>query len=799
MKSFLANKNELCPISSVGGKGNHLQKLVSWGANVADFFILTTAVHEENQKGHLPLEVTQKIESFINEHGTIALRSSMIGEDNFDASFAGMFETILNVNHSNWKTSLSKIYDSTRSERVKEYIAKKNITSDLKMAVVIQKQINVEKSGVLFTRSPVEPTSAIAIDAAYGMGEGVVSGLTEVDHYLFTRSGECIKEILNSDLPVLAQAEIKNLIHVSLGLEKKIQVPCDIEWGYEKDNLFIFQIRPITRNFSKLESFVDTNLSESYPGTVSPFTAAFVKVAYQNVYTESAVVLGAQGKRLETLKGHYKNLITCVDNHLYYNLEHYYAILRALPGGEKNIENWHKMIGGAPNHMDVPYHGTELTRMETLSASWSVLKLALGKDKIFAHFLKDLEAIKLEIETDFPKLKTSKEAIDFLSKQIERPLGFGLTVANDVFIMIGMGILRSRLKKRGIGEEALIDLLKTSHTLDSLKPLHVLNDLVSELSGDFLECFSQNKLDSGIAPYFHIFENLKKSGWDKEVKLVEAFLQEYGDRSFEELKLESLPLKNNPALLYELMKWARENKNSESHVPRSSNPVNLSRLEQRVLKFTRECISLREASRLWRGKFYHIVRQNIMTLVRLLMKEDKSWGEFKLLDFFSVTHLEWQEFAQGRLKSSEIQSLMSKRKDWQGIKKNYPEIIQWCAQEKLPDFQSSIVAQRNEKGQGVSSGIAEGVALVLVHPQDAFDSELKDFILITKNTDPAWVYIMSRSKGLISEKGSLLSHTAIIGRELGIPTVVGLANATRNFKTGDLIRIDGQTGEVVKI
>ena len=88
------------------------------------------------------------------------------------------------------------------------------------------------------------------------------------------------------------------------------------------------------------------------------------------------------------------------------------------------------------------------------------------------------------------------------------------------------------------------------------------------------------------------------------------------------------------------------------------------------------------------------------------------------------------------------------------------------------------------------------MALVLESPTEILGEELDNFILVTKNTDPAWIYIMSRSKGLISEKGSMLSHTAIIGRELGIPTLVGVKNATHQIKTGDKLRIDGSTGEV---
>ena len=180
---YISEAIETGRIEAVGGKGAHLQKLTSWGAPVPPFFVITTeAFKYYRDHPSLPDEVEERFVKFLKDHPFIALRSSMISEDHADSSFAGLFETLLDVNKENWQASLIKIFASVTSDRVKEYISRKKLVVDLEMAVVAQELIPVEKSGVLFTRSPVEPTSAIAIDAAFGMGEGVVSGLTDVDH-----------------------------------------------------------------------------------------------------------------------------------------------------------------------------------------------------------------------------------------------------------------------------------------------------------------------------------------------------------------------------------------------------------------------------------------------------------------------------------------------------------------------------------------------------------------------------------------------------------------------------------------
>jgi pyruvate,water dikinase len=793
---FISESSEQAKTDSVGGKGAHLQKLVKWNAPVPPFFILTTDTFNyfSSQKT-LPPEVTQRFNAFFEKYPRIALRSSMISEDNADSSFAGLFETLLDVTSDNWQASLLKIYSSVKSDRVMEYIERKNLQVDLQMAVVAQELVEVEKSGVIFTRSPVYPTSAIAIDAAFGMGEGVVSGHADVDHYQFTRTKELILYRAQNSKPVLSNSELNELIDMALLMEHENGMPSDIEWGMKSGKLFLFQIRPITRNFESLTYFVDTNLSESYPGTVSPFTASFVKKAYENVFRESATIMGASGERLDELTFHYSKLISSVDNHLYYNLEHYYAVLRALPGGDKNIENWHKMIGGKIAGQRIPMHDTQPSNLETIQTVFSLLRLAFSRKQKFDSVLKRFNSMRTEIEAEFLELKTSKQVILFLNELVDRPLGFGFTVVNDIFIMMGLGFVTKALKRKGIDEDRVIDLLKTTDGVDSVKPLEHFNELVKGLDPRFVKAFGEQQLEMGFNPYNRIFTNLEEQGWKKDVSELKHFLNSYGDRSFEELKLESLPMKNNPILVNQLLNWAMKNPSIDNAPIKKEVLIEQGWFLKKMIKFTQESIAMREATRLWRGKFYHLLRQGILILGERLKAEDTSWKNFDILDLFSINHREWKSFAEGRMSKDEIQNLIFERKSWQTQKQHFPEIIPWLESESLPNLNimnSSDVLE----GQGVSSGITEGIALVLDNPNDALTSDFKNFILVTKNTDPAWVYIMSRSQGLISEKGSLLSHTAIIGRELNIPTIVGVKMATQKIKNGERLRIDATKGTI---
>jgi pyruvate,water dikinase len=368
-------------------------------------------------------------------------------------------------------------------------------------------------------------------------------------------------------------------------------------------------------------------------------------------------------------------------------------------------------------------------------------------------------------------------------------------VVNDVFIMMGLGFLSRAVAAKGVDEEAVIDLLKTDDGVDSVKPLEHFNQLIGGLDEGFLREFAGLDLAIGFSPYGELFRVLRERGYGTQTDRVADFIERYGDRSFEELKLESLPLRNNPRLLADLMLWCKRNPVVTGASAAGPKAVDLGFLGNRVLRFTREAISMREATRLWRGKFYHLLRQMVLALAARLMETDPAWREFDLLDFFSLTPAEWSEFSVGRLAPADARELLRERRGWKEKKRPYPEVIAWVADEPLPE-PSAAIPGGSLAGLGVSPGVAEGVALVLENPRDVLGSDLTDFILVTKNTDPAWVYIMSRSRGLVSEKGSLLSHTAIIGRELNIPTVVGVREATQKIKTGDRLRLDAVKGTI---
>jgi pyruvate,water dikinase len=221
-----------------------------------------------------PEELAEHISSAYQSLGPdvpVAVRSSACAEDGESASFAGQQETFLNVIGSeNVLDGLVRCWASFFTERALFYRLNKGSLTDLRMAVVVQQQIAADKSGVIFTTDPIrQRTDQMVIEAGYGLGEALVSGLITPDNYVARRDGRLKKarlgrqdqmtvrvagggtttvrlddEIAGSQ--VLDEDEISRLVEVGLQLEAAFGSPQDIEWAFEADRLYVLQSRPIT-------------------------------------------------------------------------------------------------------------------------------------------------------------------------------------------------------------------------------------------------------------------------------------------------------------------------------------------------------------------------------------------------------------------------------------------------------------------------------------------------------------------------------------------------------------------------
>ena len=222
-------------IQEVGGKASNLGELIKLGFNVPKGFVCTS---KENREDIYNMYNKLKLDK-------VAVRSSAICEDGIQNSYAGQFETFLNINKEEIIRSIEKCYDSNESENIKGYINEKNIIDDnTKVSVIVQEMIDGDISGVMFTKNPVSGNDTIVIESVLGLGEKLVQGEVTPTQITINKNTLIIVNRIGKEM--LSDNEIKTLSRIGLDIERFFKAPQDIEWCLKDEEIYILQTRNIT-------------------------------------------------------------------------------------------------------------------------------------------------------------------------------------------------------------------------------------------------------------------------------------------------------------------------------------------------------------------------------------------------------------------------------------------------------------------------------------------------------------------------------------------------------------------------
>jgi pyruvate,water dikinase len=255
-------------VAVAGGKGASLAAMTAAGLPVPPGFVVAARVLEQSVDGERLIAAVragdlegaaaavreaepprEEIEAAYQElgGGAVAVRSSACAEDSEAASYAGQQETFLNVEGADQVCArVVDCWASFFSERALFYRGQKGSLDDLRMAVVVQRMVEPQKSGVVFTAEPVQRRrDRMVVEAIYGLGERVVSGEATPDHYVVDRAGEVVRERLVNG-GVLSAEELARLAALGRQLEERFGCPQDIEWAIAGDELYLLQSRPVT-------------------------------------------------------------------------------------------------------------------------------------------------------------------------------------------------------------------------------------------------------------------------------------------------------------------------------------------------------------------------------------------------------------------------------------------------------------------------------------------------------------------------------------------------------------------------
>ena len=786
-------------------KARHLEILQEKGFPVPKFILIS-----ENEEADL---------SF-SERDCFAVRSNFSTEDGGEHSFAGQFLTRLNVKREKVKEAVQEVFASyagsldykekanrgkeeycptkrekgeQEKEEQQEKAEQKKLESSIE-TVLIQEMLFPEKSGVLFTKNPKGILSEMVVVLGQGLGDKVVEDQENVLTYHYF-PGECLYQEGQGIGLGLEEEELKTLFTLGEKIEQLFQKPMDIEFAIEKGKVYILQAREITTLDMHLPVRIldNSNISESFPGICLPLSESFAGEMYSGIFTS----LGRRflGKKVSSCEELFQRMVGGFSGRMYYEISSWYDILRLLPFSGKIIPVWQGMLGVSNEEISFSKKKPSF-----------VLKCRIALLFCYYFFvsqrkMQELDRFFQERYAEYGKRVDAEEDAQALYQifwEMKEDLlrEWDITLINDMVSFISTHLYGK----------------KTAFSLETMKPVRALSALKT-VAGKY---------------------GLDSEEYRREKK---SYISAYGDRIVGELKLETRTYRTNEELLDRWILDSLEADSAEKDCEETSCSEKLSDQKQRksfLYRLAESSCNNREISRLHRTRCFGLMRRivdkigektigfdvyylslnelkellfsgkdfslkiarekelrkayerlPVLSRVKLLGKVDRDplAGKIRVLNYKFVKGKGSREEKSG--KSEDIfssESMNLKRKE--DIK----------GQDVEKGKEAGNNTQRVFFGRGVSKGIFRGEVLKIKSLQEVRAMEAKGKILLSYSTDPGWFPYLNMAGGLITERGSLLSHSAILARELEKPAVVNIPNIMEELQSGDIVEIDGDLG-----
>lgn len=752
--------------------------------------------------------IKTKLDEVFKRHGKIIIRSSATDEDGNNYSFAGMMESYPDLSiEDDVFGYIKKCYLSCFSDRAMEYRAlNKLIDEELSMAVIIQSMVESDFSAVAFTTDPqTNDPDEVLISVVKGTGEKLVSGEENSDDYVVDAEGDVRRLSGSLDID-------KRIIREIADIGKKIEESYDkkrardIEIAIKDQKIYVLQERPISA-YSHIDKgqfrtiYDNSNIIESYSGVTTPLTFSFAREVYEKVYRQTLNNFFISQEDIESIKEDLANMICFYQNKVYYRLNSWYKMTALYPGYNKNKKYMENMMGVKLELKEGK--AKQKLRLFRIYLRFIHKLLRIKKDSLL--FVNKFERITKDHFNNSFENYTNKGLVD-IYRQLEENIldDFTTPITNDMGAMVFLGILNDALKKKKLSdyEGLLSKVLAKQGNVESLKQSIALIDLVNYINNDTqLKSYYQN------TEIEKIIEELDKD--NKINKQIKEYIYKYGSRAMEELKLETVTLFQDPRFLIQTIKNYLNMEKipavySDEEFDIKDFYKHFSLFEKLYIKpvteITKYFVKNRELLRLRRTYIYSIVR-NIFLRMGQNFKEEGIIENAR--DIFFMEKNEAFDIASfGIVGYEDIRIQIEERKKEYEINKEkecyermyfYGEVKE---ENMLPIYaRQEIISQDLNTLQGVAGGgrVVEGIVKYVKEPEEA---DIEGYILMAKRTDPGWTVLFPMAKAVIIERGSVLSHSAVIAREMGLTLVVGIRGLTSRVKDGMRVRVDGIKGTV---
>ncbi|MEV5114522.1 phosphoenolpyruvate synthase [Peribacillus frigoritolerans] len=755
-----------------------------------------------------------------------AVRSSATAEDLPFASFAGQQDTYLNIKGKDAILQhISKCWASLFTDRAVIYRMQNGFDHrKVYLSVVIQRMIFPQASGILFTADPVSSNrKVLSIDASFGLGEALVSGLVSADNYkvqegrivekkisakklaIYARKegGTVEKEIEPGQqvLSTLSDEQVLGLERIGRKLEAHFGCPQDIEWCLVDDTFYIVQSRPITT----LYPIPEANDQENH---------VYVSVGHQQMMTDAMKPLGLSFWLLTTPAP-----MRIAGGRLFVDVTHMVAspesrkmLVEAMGQHDPlmkdaliNIIERGDFIKSVPNDKQEQSSGKSNKSVPSADSRAQIENDPTIVSDLIKRSQTSIEELKQNIQT-----KSGSELFDFILEDIQilKKILFDPQSSAVFMAAIDASSWINEKMNKWLGEKNAADTLSQS----------VPNNITSEMGLALMDVADVIRPYPKVIDYLQqvkddnfMDELVKFDGGQETQDAIYDYLGKYGMRCAGEIDITKTRWSEKPTTLVPVIL-----SNIKNFEPNASNLKFeqgrqealkkeleiLDRLKQlpdgeqkvketkRMISLIRNFIGYREYPKYGMVNRYFVYKQ-------ALLKEAEQLVQANVIhekeDIYYLTFEELHEVV--RTNKLDYQ-MISKRKDEYRLyeKLTPPRVITSDGEIIVGEYKRDNLMAEAIVGLPVSSGIIEGRARVILNMEDA-DLEDGD-ILVTTFTDPSWTPLFVSIKGLVTEVGGLMTHGAVIAREYGLPAVVGVVNATKLIKDGQRIRVNGTEGYI---
>jgi phosphoenolpyruvate synthase/pyruvate phosphate dikinase len=848
-------------LAMVGGKGANLGELARIeDVKVPDGFCVTTQAYREvlegceafnlllddlailqvdNRKGivettakirkvieeiHIPKDIENEITRHLEQLGVgnaYAVRSSATAEDLPGASFAGQQDTYLNIiGRDAILTSVSKCWASLFTDRAAIYRLQNGFDHrKVQLSVVIQQMIFPYASGIMFTADPVTSNrKVLSIDASFGLGEALVSGLVNADNYK-VREGRVVNKKISAkklgifpsadsgteqgaieqpqqNVQTLTDKQIIELTHLGRKIEVHFGKPQDIEWCLYQDDFYIAQSRPITTLYPIPEADDQEN-------------HVYLSVAHQQMMTDPIRPLGLSIFRLTAFRPMYK------------------------AGGRLFVDVTQQLASPDSGEMLLNMMGRHDPLMKdaltTIVERGDFIKSLPGDGKVSGP-AKSVVAMPAQTGIDpamVPELiKNSQASVEALKQDIQTKSGTDLfdfirqdigELKKQLFDPRSMAALRAGVDASAWINEKMNEWLGEKNAADILSQ-SVPNNITSEMGLALLDVADAIRPCPDVIAYLqqtkenNFLEGLVKFVGGKGCRdAINSYLDKYGMRCAGEIDITKTRWSENPLALVPVIlgnvknfepgagnrkfeQGRKEALNKEQEL--LNGLTQLPGGEETAEEAKRMIHQLRNFAGYREYPKYGIVNRYFVYKLALLMEADRLLQTGVIHEKEDIFYLTFEEFREAVSLNTMDHQLIANRKEEYRLygKLAPPRVITSDGEIITGKYLRDNLPAEALIGLPVSAGVVEGRARVILKMEDA-NLEEGD-ILVTTFTDPSWTPLFISIKGLVTEVGGLMTHGAVIAREYGLPAVVSVENATKLIKDGQWIRVNGTEGYV---